>query len=154
VRRLPAARWDGTEWLATDVNLAALTDLSGTWIDRVHGRQPPDSIILDMDSSESLTHGEQEDSAWNGYFGCTCYDPLFLFNQFGDLERCLLRPGHVRGAEDWRLVLAPVIVRYRDRGIVLLLAPMRRSASQPGIAAADGAPADPAGRPPAEEDRS
>jgi Transposase DDE domain group 1 len=25
-----------TEWLATDANLAALTDLSGTWIGRVH----------------------------------------------------------------------------------------------------------------------
>src|SRR5688500_15410656 len=27
-----------TEWLATEANLAALTDLSGTWIDRVHAR--------------------------------------------------------------------------------------------------------------------
>jgi hypothetical protein len=56
-----------------------MTDLSGTWIDRVHERKPPDSIILDMDSSESPTHGEQEGSVWNGHFGCTCYHPLFLF---------------------------------------------------------------------------
>ena len=81
-----------TEWLATDANLAALMDLSGTWIDRVHARKPPERIILDMDSSESLPHGEQEGTAWNGHFSCTCYHPLFLFNQFGDLERCLLRP--------------------------------------------------------------
>ena len=27
------------------------------------------------------------------HFGCTCYHPLFVFNQFGDLERCALRPG-------------------------------------------------------------
>ena len=46
-----------TEWLATEANLAALTDLSGAWIDRVHVRRPPDGIILDMDSSESPTHG-------------------------------------------------------------------------------------------------
>src|SRR4051812_1221352 len=46
-----------TEWLATKANLAAL---SGTWIDRVHARRPPDGIILDLDSSESPTHGEQE----------------------------------------------------------------------------------------------
>ena len=72
-----------------------------------------------MDSSESPTHGEQEGSAWNGHFGCTCYHPLFVFNQYGDLERCLLRAGHVHSAEDWRLVLEPVIARYRDRGIVL-----------------------------------
>ena len=104
-----------TEWLATDDNLAALTELSGVWIDRVHERKPPKMIILDMDSSESPTHGEQEGSAYNGHFGCTCYHPLFLFNQFGDLERCLLRPGNVHSAEDWRSVLEPVVVRYRDK---------------------------------------
>ena len=91
-----------TEWLATDANLEALTDLSGTWIDRVHARKAPEGIILDMDSSESPTHGEQEDSAWNGHFGCTCYHPLVVFNQFGDLERCLLRPGNAHsGAWCW-----------------------------------------------------
>jgi hypothetical protein len=105
-----------TEWLAMDANLAALTSLSGTWIDRVHQLKPPRTIILDMDSSESPTHGEQEGSVWNGHFGCTCYHPLFLFNQFGDLERSLLRPGRVHSAEDWRLVLEPMIGRYRDRG--------------------------------------
>jgi hypothetical protein len=52
-----------------------------------------------MDSSESLTHGQQEGSAWNGHFGCTCYHPLLVFNQFGDLERSLLRAGHVHSAE-------------------------------------------------------
>ena len=108
-----------TEWLATEANLAALADLSGAWIDRVHERRPPDGIILDMDSSESPTHGQQEGSAWNGHFGCTCYHPLFVFNQFGDLERCMLRPGNVHSAEGWRAVLEPVIARYRERGLDL-----------------------------------
>jgi hypothetical protein len=62
-----------TEWLATEPNLAALTDLSGAWIDQVHARRPPDGVILDMDSSESPTHGQQEGLAWNGHFGCCCY---------------------------------------------------------------------------------
>jgi hypothetical protein len=108
-----------TEWLATEANLATLTDLSGAWIDRVHRRRPPDGIILDMDSSQSPTHGAQEGSAWNGHFGCTCYHPLFLFNQFGDLERCVLRPGNVHSAEGWRALLEPVIARYRKRGLDL-----------------------------------
>src|SRR2546425_3345625 len=30
-----------TKWLAAEKNLSALTDLSGQWIDRVHGRRPP-----------------------------------------------------------------------------------------------------------------
>jgi hypothetical protein len=101
----------------TEENLTALTDLSGIWIDRVHDRKPPKIIILDMDSSESPTHGDQEGSAYNGHFGCTCYHPLFCFNQFGDLERSLLRPGNVHSAEDWRLVLEPVVERYRIRDL-------------------------------------
>jgi hypothetical protein len=94
-------------------NLAALTDLSGRWIDRVHARRPVRGIVLDMDSSVSPTHGEQEGTAFNGHFGCTCYHPLFVFNQFGDLERCTLRPGNVHSAEGWRDVLEPVVARYR-----------------------------------------
>ncbi len=104
-----------TEWLATDDNLAALTALSGVWIDRVHDRRPPKMIILDMDSSVSPTHGGQEGTAYNGHFGCSCYHPLFCFNQFGDLERCALRPGNVHSAHGWREVLEPVVERYRKR---------------------------------------
>jgi len=50
---------------------------------------------------------------WNGHFGCTCYHPLFVFNQFGDLERCALRPGNVHSADGWEQVLKPVVARYR-----------------------------------------
>ncbi len=68
-----------------------------------------------MDSSVSPTHGDQEGTAYNGHFGCTCYHPLFVFNQFGDVERCALRPGNVHSAHEWRNVLEPVVARYRDR---------------------------------------
>ncbi len=50
-------------------------------------------------SSVSPTYGEQELSVWNGHYECTCYHPLFVFNQFGDLERCALRPGNVHSAD-------------------------------------------------------
>jgi DDE family transposase len=59
-------------------------------------------VVLDMDSSVSPTHGEQEMSVWNGHYECTCYHSLFVFNQFGDLERCTLRPGNVHSADGWR----------------------------------------------------
>ncbi len=104
-----------TGWLTGQSNLSALADLSGAWIDRVHARRPQTTIVLDMDSSVSETHGAQEGSAYNGHFACTCYHPLFVFNQFGDLERCSLRPGNVHSAADWRDVLEPVVARYRHR---------------------------------------
>src|SRR3954469_12997335 len=102
-----------TKVLVQGANLSALTDLSGRWIDRVHARRPVKGIVLDMDSRVSPYFGEQEGSAYNGHFGCPCYHPLFVFNQFGDLERCALRPGNVHSAEGWREVLEPVVARYR-----------------------------------------
>ena len=102
-----------TQWLTRPENLAALTDLPGRWIDKVHKRRQPRVIVLDMDSSESETYGDQEGSAYNGHFGCTCYHPLFVFNQLGDLERCALRSGNVHSAAGWRAVLEPVVARYR-----------------------------------------
>jgi len=105
-----------TKWLSRPENLVALADLPGQWIDKVRRRRGPKTVILDMDSSESPTYGEQEGSAYNGHFGCTCYHPLFVFNQFGDVERCTLRPGNVHSADGWRALLEPVVARYR--GIV------------------------------------
>src|SRR6478672_852762 len=104
--RWGASRHNGSRHLQTS---PAFSDLSGQWIDIVHGHRPPKGIVLDMDSSVSPTHGEQEMSVWNGHYQCTCYHPLFVFNQFGDLERCVLRPGNVHSADGWEGLLKPVI---------------------------------------------
>ena len=42
-----------TQWLAAPANLSALADLSGQWIELVHGRRPPRGIVLDMNSRYS-----------------------------------------------------------------------------------------------------
>jgi hypothetical protein len=106
-----------TQTLSTKENLKHLMDLVGKWIDQAHQHRKLTKLILDMDSSVSETYGHQEGSAYNGHFGCTCYHPLFLFNQFGDLERVMLRRGNRASAKYWRRVLLPVIARYRDLDI-------------------------------------
>ena len=103
-----------TEVLTLPDNLQALMALPGEWVDRVRQRRPVKKLILDMDSSVSETYGHQEGSAFNGYFGCTCYHPLFCFNQDGDVEAALLRSGNVHSADDWRCLLEPVIERYHE----------------------------------------
>jgi hypothetical protein len=65
-----------------------------------------------MEISVSPTHGAQEDSIWNGPFGCTCYPPNFIFNQFGMLDARTLRPENVHSCEGWKALLEPVIARY------------------------------------------
>jgi len=101
-----------TEMLTERENLAALIDLPGRWIDAMHEKRPPKVITLDMDSSESPVHGDQDGAMWNGHFQSKCLHPLFVFNQFGDLERCALRPGNVHSADGWEDVLRPVLARY------------------------------------------
>ncbi len=107
-----------TEILTQSENLGLLMDLPGVWIDKVHQRKLLKQIILDMDSSVSPTYGNQEGTAYNGYFQCTCYHPLFCFNQYGDLERALLRNGNVHSADDWRSLLEPIVNRYRGYDIL------------------------------------
>ena len=41
--------------------------------------------------------------------------PLFVCNQFGDLERCALRAGNVHSADGWDDVLKPVVARYQGK---------------------------------------
>ena len=90
-----------TEMLSERRNLTALMNLSGQWIDQVHQRQPLKQLILDLDSSVSETYGRQQGTAYNGHFKCLCYHPLFLFNQFGDLEYAMLRRGNNASAKFW-----------------------------------------------------
>src|SRR5260370_18591203 len=104
-----------TRWVGARGKLSARADLSGQWMELDQSRRPPRGIVLDMDSSVSPTHGEQEMSVWNGHYACTCYHPLFVFNQFGDLERCALRPGNVHSADGWDGVLKAVVARYQGK---------------------------------------
>ena len=72
-----------TAWLTRPENLTALADLPGRWIDTVHERRPLRIVVLDMDSSESPTYGEQEGRRLQRPFRLHLYHPLFVFNQLG-----------------------------------------------------------------------
>ena len=110
-----------TEVLTEEENLDGLARLNVEWVDRAMAQTSHQRVILDMDSSESPVHGQQEGVAYNGHFESVCYHPLFLFNHFGDCEGAMLRPGNVHSAERWREVLEPVVKRYQEKGVRLLL---------------------------------
>ena len=109
-----------TEVLTEEENLDGLTRLNVEWVDRAMAHTSHQRVILDMDSSESPVHGQQEGVAYNGHFESVCYHPLFLFNHFGDCEGAMLRPGNVHSAERWREALEPVVERYQEKGVRLL----------------------------------
>jgi len=109
-----------TEVLTQKENMEGLTHLNAQWVQKAMARTVHRRIILDMDSSESPVHGEQEGAAYNGHFESVCYHPLFLFNEFGDCERAMLRPGNVHSADRWTEVLEPVVEHYQEKGVRLL----------------------------------
>ena len=106
-----------TEVLTQDSNVEGLGRVNAKWVDGAMSRTPHRRVILDMDSSESRVHGEQEGASYNGHFGSTCYHPLFVFNQFGDCEGAKLRAGNVHSAHEWRQVLEPILSRYAETGV-------------------------------------
>ena len=109
-----------TELLTQKENLKGIERLNVEWIKRALAKTVHRRIILDIDSSESPVHGEQEEAAYNGHFGCICYHPLFCFNQFGDCEGAVLRPGNVHSADGWKEFINPIVERYLKLAVRLL----------------------------------
>ena len=109
-----------TELLTQKENLKGIGRLNVEWIKRALAKTVHRRIILDIDSSESPVHGEQEEAAYNGHFGCMCYHPLFCFNQFGDCEGAVLRPGNVHSADGWKEFINPIVERYLKLAVRLL----------------------------------
>jgi hypothetical protein len=105
-----------TEMLAEEENFAGLAGLNRAFIDRAETMNSGCRTILDMDSTEIPVYGEQEQSAYNGYFESTCYHPLLLFNREGDCPAAKLRPGNVHSAEGWEEVLLSEIDRQQGKG--------------------------------------
>ena len=150
-----------TEFLTQEDNLKGLARINTQWVERAMAHTLHRRVILDMDSSESPVHGQQEGAAYNGHFECVCYHPLFPFNQFGDCEAAKLRSGNVHSADDWQEVLDPLVERYLTAGVRLLFRAdaafakteicdylearnfglRHQAAVQPGAAAGDSAPA-------------
>jgi len=104
------------ELLASEENLLGLMAVNRELVAQAETQDDSDRVVLDMDSTESPVHGQQEGSAYNGHFESVCYHPLLLFNQHGDCLAAKLRPGNVHSAEDWDELLLPEIERQLAAG--------------------------------------
>jgi Transposase DDE domain group 1 len=109
-----------TELLTQKDNPEALEQLNVAWVKSALANTTHKRVILDIDSSESPVHGQQEGAVYNGHFECVCYHPLFCFNQFGDCEGAVLRPGNVHSADGWKDFIEPIVNRYLREAVRLL----------------------------------
>ena len=105
-----------TEMLASEENLLGLMALNRELVGQAEAFDDSERVVLDMDSTESPVHGQQEGSAYNGHFESVCYQPLLLFNGHGDCLAAKLRPGNVHSAEVCDELLLPEIERQQAAG--------------------------------------
>jgi Transposase DDE domain group 1 len=76
----------------------------------------PEKILLDFDSTDDPTHGDQEGSYYHGYYGQHMYHPLLVFDgQSGHLLTALLRAGNTHGSNSAVALLKRIVGRLRNR---------------------------------------
>jgi hypothetical protein len=76
----------------------------------------PDVIVLDIDSTDDPTHGQQQLSGFHGYYDQHMYHPLVIFDgERGQLVSVVLRPGTAHAARGAMGVLRRVIHRLKLR---------------------------------------
>ena len=102
-----------TRVLTSEENLIGLMAVNRNLVAQAEVFDNTERVVLDMDSTESPVHGQQEGGAYNGHFASVCYHPLLLFNSHGDCLAAKLRPGNVHSAEDWDELLLPEIERQQ-----------------------------------------
>ncbi len=75
----------------------------------------PERVLLDLDSTEDPTHGDQEGSYYHGYYGQHMYHPLLVFDGgTGQLVSALLRPGNTHAGRGAVAVLKRAVGRLRE----------------------------------------
>jgi hypothetical protein len=76
----------------------------------------PTRIVLDLDSTDDPTHGDQEGSAYHGYFRQHMYHPLLVFDgETGHFITAILRPGTAHAGHGALAVLKRLVRRLRAR---------------------------------------
>src|SRR5262245_9133601 len=78
--------------------------------------KPPTHILLDLGGTHDPTHGDQEGSAYHGYYRHPMYHPLLIFDGATDqLLTAILRPGTVQASRGVVAVLKRVVRALRAR---------------------------------------
>jgi hypothetical protein len=102
---------------ADEASCAALTEvLLATYLRERERDGMPEHILLDLDSTADPTHGEQEGSAYHGYYGQHMYHPLLVFDGETDqLISARLRPGNAHASRDAVAELERITTAIRAR---------------------------------------
>lgn len=77
---------------------------------------PPTHLVLDLDGTDDPTYGDQDGSAYHGYYGQYQYFPLLVFDgETGQLITALLRPGTVHASHGVVAIVRRIVQTVRTR---------------------------------------
>ena len=76
----------------------------------------PKKVLLDFDSTDDPTHGDQEGSYYHGYYKQHMYHPLLVFDgESGHLITALLRAGNTHSSNSSVAILKRIVCALRER---------------------------------------
>jgi hypothetical protein len=76
----------------------------------------PTRLVLDLDGTDDPTHGDQEGTAYHGYYRQHMYHPLLVFDgSTGQLVAAILRPGTVHDSRGVLTLLKRLVPKLRGR---------------------------------------
>lgn len=93
----------------------AIFRLCEAWVDRyVASLKGRDQVVIDIDSTDDPTHGKQQLSLFNGYYGQFMYNELFFHDgDTGQVILPVLRPGNSHSNKWYVAILKRVIKKIR-----------------------------------------
>jgi hypothetical protein len=87
-------------------------------------QEEPGLIILDCDDTNNNTHGDQQLTLFNAYYGESCYMPLHIYEGLsGKLITTILKPGRRSKSVDFFALLKRIIAHLRThwKNTIILL---------------------------------
>ncbi len=96
-------------------NKQSIFDLSNAWVDHyvssLAGRK---RIVIDVDATDDPTHGNQQMSMFNGYYGQFMLNELFFHDgETGQIILPVLRPGNSHSNKWYVSILKRIIIKIR-----------------------------------------
>ena len=87
------------------------------WVDRyVSTLKNRKRIIIDVDATDDPTHGSQQLSMFNGYYGQFMYNELFFHDgETGQIIAPVLRPGNSHSNKWYVAILKRILIRIKEQ---------------------------------------
>jgi len=103
--------------LENSVDKHSIFHLCNAWVDRyVDTLEGREKIVIDIDATDDPTHGNQQLSMFNGYYGHFMYNELFFHDgETGQIIVPVLRPGNSHSNKWYVSILKRILKKIKEK---------------------------------------